>query len=75
MFDSSLSFKVVRSITGFVVLLVCSLAAAEIIHLKNGDVIHGTVVGATTRQVTLQTPYGKLNIPKNDILRIEYRRR
>lgn len=72
MFDRNSSFKAVRSLTGFVVLLVCSLAAAEIIHLKNGDVIHGTVVGATSRRVTLQTPYGKLIIPKSDILRIEY---
>jgi hypothetical protein len=53
-------------------LLLGGYAAAEIIYLKNGDVVHGTVSGATTRQITLQTPYGKLTIPKKDIQRIEY---
>jgi RNase P/RNase MRP subunit p29 len=65
-------FKAVRAVTCLIVVLVCGLAAAEIIRLKNGDAIHGSVVGATTNRVTLQTPYGKLIIPKNDILRIEY---
>ncbi len=53
-------------------LLICAGAAAEIIHFKNGDTLHGTVVDANVRRVTLETAYGKLTIPKKDIQRIEY---
>ncbi len=52
--------------------LICAGAAAEIIHFKNGDVLHGTVVDANVRRITLETAYGKLTIPKNDVQRIEY---
>jgi hypothetical protein len=72
LFVRNKKIKTVCSFTAVVFLLLCSLAAAEIIYLKNGDVLHGTVVGATASRVTLQTPYGKLIIPKNDIQRIEY---
>jgi hypothetical protein len=53
-------------------LLISAGAAAEIIHFKNGDMLHGTVVDANVRRVTLETAYGKLTIPKKDIQRIEY---
>ncbi len=49
-----------------------SLATAEVIHLNNGDAIHGTLVAANNTQVTLKTPYGELVIPKKDIARIDY---
>ena len=42
-------------------------AAAEVIYLVNGDIIHGELVSANNTSVTLQTKYGKLDIPKEDI--------
>jgi hypothetical protein len=56
--------------------LAASVAAApafpEVVHLNNGDAIHGTLVAANNNQVTLKTPYGELVIPKKDIARIDY---
>lgn len=52
--------------------LASSTVTAEIVFLKNGDVLHGSLVGVDARRVTLKTPYGKLTIPKEDILRIDY---
>jgi hypothetical protein len=47
-------------------------ARAEVLHLTNGDVIHGTLVAANNTEVTLKTTYGDLVIPKKDIERIDY---
>ncbi len=52
--------------------LAASLAQAEVLHLTNGDVIHGTLVAANNKTVTLKTAYGNLVIPKEDIARIDY---
>jgi hypothetical protein len=71
-FDHPLKIKSVPLLAAAAVFCCCGLAVAEVIYLKNGDVLHGTVVGATSLRVTFQTPYGKLNIPKKDIQRIEY---
>src|SRR5262245_57464494 len=49
-----------------------SMAFAEIIHLNNGDSIHGTLVAANNTQDTLKTMYGELVIQKRDIARIDY---
>jgi hypothetical protein len=53
-------------------ILVAASAPAEVVYLNNGDAIHGTLVAANNTQVTLETPYGKLVIPKKDIARIDY---
>lgn len=53
-------------------ILAAASAPAEVIYLNNGDAIHGTLVAANNTQVTLETPYGKLVIPKKDIARIDY---
>ncbi len=55
-----------------VVWLVSTTASAEIVHLKNGDVLHGSVISVNSREITLETPYGRLKIPKDDIQRIDY---
>ncbi len=52
--------------------LVAASAAAEVVHLNNGDAIRGTLVAANNTEVTLKTPYGELIIPKKDIARIDY---
>jgi hypothetical protein len=52
--------------------LAAASGAAEVVHLNNGDTMHGTLVAANNTQVTLKTPYGELVIPKKDIARIEY---
>ncbi len=56
----------------FTASLVAASAAAEVVYLNNGDVLHGTLVAANNTQVTLKTPYGELVIPKKDIARIDY---
>jgi hypothetical protein len=53
-------------------MLVAGLAAAEIVYLTNGDVVHGTLVAANNTEVTLKTPFGQLVIPKKEIARIDY---
>ena len=54
------------------VLLSSSWGMAEVIHLHNGDVLHGSVIGASERAITLKTAYGNLVIPKTDIKQIDY---
>lgn len=60
-------------LTAAVVCLFAATAFAEIVHLKSGDVVTGNVTSVTSQEITLQTPYGRLKIPKKDILRIEYK--
>ena len=43
-------------------------AGEEVVHLKNGDVFHGTVLTVGAKTVTLKTPYGRLIIPKYDTI-------
>ena len=47
-------------------------ALAEVVYLHNGDILHGTVIGASERAITLQTAYGNLVVPKTDIRQIDY---
>ena len=49
-----------------------TVAFAEVIYLHNGDILHGTVIGASERAITLQTAYGNLVVPKTDIRQIDY---
>jgi hypothetical protein len=60
------------SIGFLAVSLVSTAALGEVIHLKNGDAIHGMLVAANNDEVTLKTPYGQLVIPKKEIERIDY---
>lgn len=48
------------------------LTFAEVVYLNNGDVIHGELIAANNTQVTLKTEYGELQIPKEEIQRIDY---
>ncbi len=51
---------------------ISGLALAEVVYLNNGDVIHGELVAANNTRVTLKTDYGELQIPKDQIQRIDY---
>ncbi len=54
------------------VLLLPASGIAEVIYLNSGDILHGSVIGATERAITLKTAYGNLVIPKTDIKQIDY---
>ena len=55
-----------------IALIICISLGAEIIHLKNGDIITGTIVETTEDLAVVETEQGKLEIKKEDILKIEY---
>lgn len=66
-----------KRITG--VLLICVAlvvagrgVAAETIHLKNGSVLRGRVIGQSRTQIRLQTDAGVRTIEKSDVRRISY---
>jgi len=48
-----------------------AVAAADVVVLVNGDRITGRVVGSVSKQVRLQTPYGVLVIPAENVDRIK----
>lgn len=52
------------------VLAMSSLAAAEVLTLINGDRITGRILSETPRTVRVQTPFGRLVIPRKQIATI-----
>jgi hypothetical protein len=61
-----------RALAGSLLLLfVASLAASDVVRLTNGDRVSGKVVGKTTRRVRVQTPYGLLVVPREQVEKIE----
>ena len=46
-------------------------AAADVVLLRNGDRVSGRIVGETPRAIRVQTPYGRFNIPRDRIERIQ----
>ena len=63
---------IVSILAASLILAVAGLSPAEVVYLNNGDVLHGELVAANNTVITLETPYGKLVIPKKDIQRIDY---
>lgn len=51
-------------------MLTCSAAIADVIVLKGGDRISGKVIRESETEVTLETQFGNLTIPRSDIERI-----
>ncbi len=49
-----------------------SVAAADVVSLTNGDRLSGHIVGATSRRVKVQTRFGTLVIPRDQVLRLTY---
>jgi tetratricopeptide (TPR) repeat protein len=54
-------------IAGALALLVCAAALADEIKLKNGDKINGRILEEAEDSVVIETPYGKLRIPRDRI--------
>ena len=46
-------------------------AAADVVYLTNGDKISGKIATSNRRNYVLMTPYGRLNVPRDKIWKIE----
>jgi carboxyl-terminal processing protease len=71
---SSLEEGTVKRVLVLVVaglLLLCSAAGADVVTLRNGDRVSGTVVKEAEDSVTIETGFGTLTIPRSDIAGIE----
>jgi hypothetical protein len=55
-------------------LVLASPALAETIHLKGGERVKGRIIGITNETITVESEkgYGVLQIPRTDVLLIEY---
>ena len=57
-----------------VALMVATAAAApaaDVLLMRNGDRVSGRIVGETSRSIRIETPYGRLLIPRGTIERIQ----
>ena len=45
--------------------------AADVLLMRNGDRVSGRIVGETSRSIRIETPYGRLLIPRGTIERIQ----
>jgi len=48
-----------------------SAAAADVLLMRNGDRVSGRIVGETSRSIRIETPYGRLLVPRGTIERIQ----
>ncbi len=65
----------VKSWVLLALLFACAVALAEnsqVIYLKDGSTIRGDVVGQDTAKLVVETQYGQLEVPKANVLRVEY---
>lgn len=65
----------VRTLGLLALLVLCTAAAAQslqVIYLKDGSTIRGSVVDQDANTLLVETEYGKLEVPKANVLRIEY---
>ena len=60
-----------RVLAAALVLAVAATAGADVVYLTNGDRISGKVVTAGRKSYVLQTPYGRLNVPRIRIWKVE----
>ncbi len=44
---------------------------ADVLLMRNGDRVSGRIVGETSRSVRIETPYGRLLVPRGTIARIQ----
>jgi len=59
------------AIVALALTLAAASTSADVLHLKDGDRITGKILSRTSRAVRIQTPYGRLLIPRDKIERIE----
>ncbi len=57
---------------GALLLALASAAAADVLTLANGDRVSGHVLSVSPRRVRIQTRYGPLVVPHDEVVRIEY---
>lgn len=55
----------------WLLLALASAAAADVVYLTNGDKISGKFATSNRRSYVLMTPYGRLNVPRDKIWKIE----
>jgi hypothetical protein len=61
-----------RALAGALLLAFAAAAAAEdVILMRNGDRVSGRIVGETAKSIRIQTPYGRLAVPRDRIERIQ----
>lgn len=53
-------------------LLLSSFCGADVIHLKDGEVIKGEVLAVDETEVEVLLPYGRLTVARTDVLRIDF---
>jgi hypothetical protein len=51
--------------------LAWTAAAADVLLMRNGDRVSGHIVGETSRSIRIETPYGRLVVPRGAIERIQ----
>ncbi|MET0553855.1 MAG: hypothetical protein ABW221_12505, partial [Vicinamibacteria bacterium] len=60
-----------RRVLAAALVLLSATAGADVVFLTNGDRISGKVVTAGRKSYVLQTPYGRLNVPRIRIWKVE----
>jgi len=63
---SILAWAVVAALAG-----TTSALAADVLLMRNGDRVSGRIVGETSRSIRIETPYGRLLVPRGSIERIQ----
>ena len=53
------------------VLLALPAAGDDVVLMRNGDRVSGRIVGETAKSIRVQTPYGRLAIPRDRVERIQ----
>jgi len=59
-----------RLIVLVVIYFIPSLIFSDVLHLKNGDAIRGTIIIQTKKNIKIKTKYGIIKIPKDEIKKV-----
>lgn len=61
-----------RIIAAILLLLIVGTLNGDLLHLKNGDRVHGQIVSQDSMKVVVQTVGGNLTFPRRDVARIVF---